>query len=87
MIELTLGFPGSIVLKNMPANAEDSGDTGSNTGLGRSLGGGNFNPLLKTSTDRGAYSPWGCKESDTHDWATEHTDLYTELTSVDVSLL
>ena len=67
MAELTLGLPGSTVLKNMPANSEDSRDTGSIPGLGRSHGGGNRNPLLKNSMDRGAYSPWGCKESDMYD--------------------
>ena len=38
-------------------------------GLGRSPGIGNAIPLqyscLENSLDRGAYSPWGCKESDT----------------------
>ena len=32
-------------VKNQPANAGDSGDTGSIPGLGRSPGGGNGNPL------------------------------------------
>ena len=36
------GFPGGIVVKNLPANA---GDAGSIPGLGRSLGEGNGNPL------------------------------------------
>ena len=39
------GFPGSSVVKNMSANAEDSGDTDSISGLGRSSGEGNGNPL------------------------------------------
>ena len=37
-----MGFPGVIVLKNLPAN---DGDTGSIPGLGRSPGVGNGNPL------------------------------------------
>ena len=37
------GFPGASVVKNMPANA---GDSGSVLGLGRSPGEGNSNPLL-----------------------------------------
>ena len=37
-----LGFPGSSVVKNLPANA---GDMGSVSGLGRSPGEGNGNPL------------------------------------------
>ena len=48
------GFPGGLVVKNLPANA---GDTGSDTG--RSPGEGNGNPLqyscLKNLTDRGAW--------------------------------
>ena len=56
-----LGFPGSSVVKNLPANA---GDVGSIPGLGRSLGGGHGNPLqdscLENPMDRGAW------------WATVH---------------
>ena len=37
-----VGFPGGSVVKNLPASA---GDVGSIRGLGRSLGGGNGNPL------------------------------------------
>ena len=37
------GFPGASVVKNLPANA---GDSGSVLGLGRSPGEGNSNPLL-----------------------------------------
>ena len=52
------GFPGGSVVKNLPANAGDSGDAGSNPGLGRSPGGGNGNPLqyscLGNPMDRGA---------------------------------
>ena len=36
------GFPSGSVIKNLPANA---GDTGSIPGLGRSPGGGNLSPL------------------------------------------
>ena len=35
------GFPGGEVVKNPPANAGDSRDTGSIPGLGRSPGAGN----------------------------------------------
>ena len=69
------GFPGGSVVKNLPANAID---TGSTPGLGRYPGEGN-NPLqyscLGNSMVRGAwwgYSPWGCKESD----MAEHTCTY-----------
>ena len=59
-----LGFPGGSVVKNPPANAEDTGDTGLIPGSGRSPGGGNSNPLqcscLENPMDRGAW------------WATVH---------------
>ena len=58
------GFPDGLVEKNLPANAGDSGDTGSIPGLGRSPGVGNGNLLqyscLKNPMDRGAW------------WATVH---------------
>ena len=50
------GFLGVSVVKNLPANA---GDSGLIPGLGRSLGGGNGNPLqyscLENSMDRRAW--------------------------------
>ena len=50
----------ALVVKNLPANAGDSGDAGSIPGLGRSPGGVHGNPLelsgLKNPMDRGA---WG----------------------------
>ena len=50
--------------KNLPANAEDTGEMGSIPGSGRSLGVGNGNPFqyfcLEDSMDRGAW------------WATVH---------------
>ena len=54
------------MVKNPPANAGDTGDTGSIPGLGRSPGGGNGNPLqyscLENPMDRRAW------------WATFHGD-------------
>ena len=51
-------------MKNPPANAGNIGDVGSIAGMGRSLGGGNGNPLqypcLENPVDRGAW------------WATFH---------------
>ena len=53
-----LGFPGSTVVKNQPANAEDTRDASSVPGSGRSPGVGNSTPLqyscLESSMDRGA---------------------------------
>ena len=49
----------ALVVKNLPANAGDVSDAGSIPGLGRSLGGGNGNPLqcscLENSIDKGAW--------------------------------
>ena len=48
-----------MVVKNVPAKAEDTSDVGSVTGLGRSHGEENGNPLqyscLENSMDRGAW--------------------------------
>ena len=40
-----MGFPGGIVIKNLPANAGDTRDMGSIPRSGRSLGKGNGNPF------------------------------------------
>ena len=40
-----MGFPDGAEVKNLPANAEDTGDVGLIPGLGRSPGLGNGNPL------------------------------------------
>ena len=54
-----MGFPSGPVVKNLPANAGDRGDTGLIPGSERSPGEGNGNPLqyacLETSMDRGAW--------------------------------
>ena len=51
-----MGFPGGLVVKNLPAKAEDLGLI---PGLGRSPGEGNGNPLryswLENPMDRGAW--------------------------------
>ena len=51
------------------ASVYNAGDLGSIPGLGRFSGEGNGNPLqyscLENPMDRGAWCPWGCKESDT----------------------
>ena len=39
------GFPGGAVVKSLPTNAGDAGDSGSNPGKGRSPGEGNGNSL------------------------------------------
>ena len=71
MVYCRMGFPGDSVVKNPPANAEDAGDESSISGLGRSPGGGNGNPLQYSCLgySRGQrslayYSPWSFRESD-----------------------
>ena len=63
------GFPGGSVIKNLPANA---GDTGSIPGLGRSPGKGNGNPIqysyleIPWTEEPGGLTVHGvAKESDT----------------------
>ena len=46
-----MGFPGSSVVKNLPANAGDTGEVGLIPGSGRSLGVGNGNLLQYSSWD------------------------------------
>ena len=65
------GFLGGSVVKNLPADAEGTGDTGLIPQLGRALAEGDYNQLQdfclgkshgqRSLTD---YNPWGCKESD-----------------------
>ena len=54
-----MGFPGSTVVKNLPASEEDARDTGLSPGLGRSPREGNGNPhqysCLENPMDREAW--------------------------------
>ena len=83
-----MGFPGGSVVKNLPANAEDTGDTGLIPGLRRIPGEGTGNPhqcsCLENPMDRGAWggnSPQGCKKSDATEVTqhAEHTGLHIVL--------
>ena len=72
-----MGFPGGSLVENPHTNAGDTGDLGSVVGSGRSPGEGNGNPpqyscLEKPHGQRSLVgcSPWGHKESDTHN--TQH---------------
>ena len=70
MSAINKGFPGGTVVKNLPANAGDAGDTGRIPGWGRSPGGGNGNPLkyscLENSMGRSlaGYRPQGSEQLD-----------------------
>ena len=60
-IVLDMGLPGGSVVKNLPANAGDAGDSGSIPGWERSPEGENGSPpqcsCLVNSMDRGAWRP------------------------------
>ena len=75
-----MGFPGSSVVKNPPANAGDTGDTGSIPGSGRSSGGGNGNPFqfscLGNPMDRGAWRATVHRVAKSWTQLTTNTRLY-----------
>ena len=68
------------MVKNLPANAEEARDVGLNTGLGRSLGEGNGNPLqyfqnsgkFHGQRSLAGHSPWSHKELDMTECTCEH---------------
>ena len=72
------------MVKNLPDNVGEAGDVGSVSGLGRSHGGGNGNPLqyscLANHMDRerslAGYSPRGGKDSDMIERTLTHLFLY-----------
>ena len=68
-----MGFPGGSVVNNPPAN---TGDTGLISGLGRSSGEGNGDPLQYSGLGSPMDSPWGCKRIG-HDLATEHVYMHS----------
>ena len=59
LVVFRLGLPGGAVVKNLPASAGNTGDTGSIPGSGRSPARGYGSPLqyssLENSMDRGAW--------------------------------
>ena len=75
---LTTGLPGGSVVKNLPANSGDTGDSSLIPGSGRSPGEGNGNPLqysCQENSIRGAWWAivhWGHKELDMTEWACIH---------------
>ena len=68
---MVYGFPGSSVVKNMPAGEEAAGDTGTIPGWERSPGGGHGNPLqcscwrIPGTGEPGRLPSLGRTESDT----------------------
>jgi len=78
-----MGFPGSLVVKNRPANAEEVGDVSLTPGLGRYPVKGNGTPvqyscLGKSHGQRSlaGCSPRGCNELDMTEHAYIHIHTY-----------
>ena len=78
--KVTNGFPGGIVVKNLPANAGDARNTGLIPWSGRSPGVGNSNPLhyflpgkFHRQKNLAGYKSMGSQESDTTDH--RHTQI------------
>ena len=70
---LKLGFPGGSVVKNLPANAGDTGDMGSMPGSSLEEEMANHSSIHR-QRNLIDYNPWGCKESD----MTEHDTSMSE---------
>ena len=72
-----MGFPGGIVVKNLPANAGDIGDAGLIPDLGRSPRGENGNPFqyscLENPMDRWAW--WATVHGDAKSWKRLRTQI------------
>ena len=75
-----------LVIKNLPANAEDIRDVGSVPGSGRSSGGGHGNPLhyswLENPIDRGAWQATVhsfAKSWTQLKWLNNHTGIHTKM--------
>ena len=71
---MELGFPGDVVVKNLPASTGDAGEAVLIPGSGRSPGVGNGNlfqySCLGNSMDRSlvGYNSWGRKQLDMMEW-------------------
>ena len=73
------------MVKNLPANAGDTGDAGLIPGSGRSPGGGHGNPLQYSCLENphghrslAGCSPWCCKVSDMTEQISRHPNLAEE---------
>ena len=68
------------VVKNLPTNSGDRGDTGSSPGSGRRRRKWQPTPVFLSGKSHGQrslvdYSPWGHKELDTTEYACMHTSI------------
>ena len=84
---LTEDFPGG---SDSKASVYNVGDLGSIPGSGRFPGEGNGNPLqypcLENPMDRGAWCPWGHKESDTTERLHFHFHPYIDIYKAQISM-
>jgi len=75
-----MGFPGASVIKILPVNIGDTGDTVSIPGLGRSPGGGNGNPLqyscLDNPMNRGAWQATVHGVAKSQIWLSTHAQCF-----------
>ena len=74
---ITRGFPGGTVVKNLPA---DAGDSGLIPDSGRFSGGGNGNPLqytwVENSMDKGAWQATAHGAAKSRTWLSMHTHTH-----------
>ena len=82
-----MGLPGQHSVKNLPASARDTRDSGSIPGSGRSFGVGNGNLLQYSGKFHGkrrflGYNPWDWKELDTSEHAPMHAKELLTMTQV-----
>ena len=81
LLHFILGFPGALVVKNLPANA---GDLGLIPGLGSSPGEGRGNPFqsscLGNAMDRAWWATVHGWQRAGHDGARTHTHTHTHKT-------
>ena len=80
------GFPSGSVIKNPPVHAGDAGDLDSISGLGRSPGGGNGNPLqyscLKIPMNRGAWRATVHRVAKSGTWLSNWAHTHREMEKV-----
>ena len=72
---MCVGFPGSSVVKNLPASARDTRDAGLIPGSGRSPGGGNGNPLQYSHVENPMDGE--ARQATVHGVENSHTQLRT----------
>ena len=70
------------MVKNLPANAEVAGGSGSIPESGRSVGGGNDSPLQYSCLEK---NPWGRRELDKTEQLTQQNKFHQLAIFVDIN--